>query len=381
MRRRARTAVLLLVLVAVGLLGWAGPADASARHLDPALAARVDALARAALTGGITGAVVSISDPAHGTYLRAYGSSDTAGTPMRTDARYRIASVTKTITAQAVLQLVDRHRLGLDDRLDRFVPDIPYGDRITVRDLLGMRGGVYDFVNDPRFAADYAASPRLPGWTPADALRIIRAHRSEATPPDTRTVYSNSEYVLLGLVLERVTGRPAQQVLRATARRLGLTATSYPTTDRLPAPSSRGYLDFASQFAVGTPAASVPRDVTRSNPEVPFTAGALVSTVPDMTRWARELADGAGLSPATARLRQQWTPLSGTASYGLGVIRFGGWVGHDGSILGYSDMVFHLPSRNATVVVMTNAADGDDVTASPLWIEIVQLLYPGSLPA
>jgi D-alanyl-D-alanine carboxypeptidase len=121
--------------------------------------------------------------------------------------------------------------------------------------------------------------------------------------------------------------------------------------------------------------------VTRSNPEVPFTAGALVSTVPDMTRWARELADGAGLSPATARLRQQWTPLSGTASYGLGVIRFGGWVGHDGSILGYSDMVFHLPSRNATVVVMTNAADGDDVTASPLWIEIVQLLYPGSLPA
>jgi len=391
MRRGIPPAPLALALPAgpgpAGVTATAGLAVETAAPptavLDPDLAAQVDQLARAALTGGVTGAVVGISDPVRGSYLQAYGTSDTAGTPMTTDVHYRIASVSKTFTADAVLRLVDQGELSLDDHLAEYVPDIPHGDQITIRDLLGMRGGVYDFVADEDFLARYAADPLLPGWTPYDALEIIRAHADEAGLPDQATVYSNSEYVLLGLVLERVTGRSAQQCTTAVIEDLGLQETSYPRTAAMPEPFARGYVNTDSELAPPEPGADGPRDVTSSNPQVPFTAGAVISTVPDMTRYAEQLATGAGLAPETARLRQEWTPLSSTgvrAQYGLGIIQLGDWVGHNGSIFGYSDMVFHLPAEEASVVVMVNAADGEAVPAGDLWTKIVTLLYPGSLP-
>ena len=391
MRRWMRPAALALALLAgAGTTGFtatparpaesAPPPDAA---LDPDLAAQVDELARAALTDGVTGAVVGISDPVRGSYLRAYGTADTAGTPMTTDVHYRIASVTKTLTAQAVLRLAEQGRLSLDDPLEKYVPDIPYGDEITVHHLLSMRGGVYNFVLDEEFMARYVADPLLPGWSPYDVLEIIRAHADEATPPDQATVYSNSEYVLLGLIIERVTGRSAQQYTTSVIEELGLPETSYPTTAALPEPFTHGYMNTDSDSAPAAPAAEEPRDVTLSNPVVPFTAGAVISTVPDMIRYAEQLASGTGLAPGTARLRQEWTPLTSTGvrvQYGLGVLQLGNWVGHNGSIFGYSNTVFHLPEEKASVVVMVNAADAEAVPAMDLWGGIVTLLYPDSLP-
>jgi D-alanyl-D-alanine carboxypeptidase len=242
---------------------------------------------------------------------------------------------------------------------------------------------VYDFVADEEFMARYVADPLLPGWSPYDVLEIIRAHADEATPPDQATVYSDSEYVLLGLVIERVTGRSAQQYTTSVIEDLGLRETSYPTTAALPEPFTHGYMNTDSELGPANPAPGEARDVTLSNPVVPFTAGAVVSTVPDMIRYAEQLATGAGLAPETARLRQEWTPLSSTgvrAQYGLGVIQLGNWVGHNGSIFGYSTMVFHLPEEEASVVVMVNAADAETVPAMGLWDGIVRLLYPDSLP-
>ena len=389
MRRWMRPAALALALLAgAGTTGFtAAPvpvesAPPPAPTLHPDLAAQVDELARAALTNGVTGAVIGISDPVRGSYLQAYGTADAAGTPMTTDLHYRIASVTKTFTAQAVLRLADQGRLSLDDPLEEYVPDIPYGEDITVRHLLGMRGGVYDFVADEEFMARYVADPLLPGWSPYDVLEIIRAHADEANPPDQATVYSNSEYVLLGLVIERVTGRSAQQYTTAVIEDLGLPETSYPTTVAMPEPFAHGYLNTDSELAPAPPEAE-PRDVTYSNPEVPFSAGAVISTVPDMIRYAEQLATGAGLAPETARLRQEWTPLTSTGirvQYGLGVLQLGNWVGHNGSVFGYSDVVSHLPEEGASVVVMVNAADGEAVPATDLWFSVVRSLYPDSLP-
>jgi D-alanyl-D-alanine carboxypeptidase len=386
-----RPAALALALLAgAGTTGFtatpvlpAGSAPPPAATLDPDLAAQIDELAQAALTNGVTGAIVGISDPVRGSYLQAYGTADTAGTPMTTDMHYRIASVTKTFTAQAVLRLAEQGRLSLDDPLEKYVPDIPHGDEITVHHLLGMRGGVYNFVADEDFMARYVADPLLPGWSPYDVLEIIRAHADEATPPDQATVYSDSEYVLLGLVLERVTGRSAQQYTTSVIEEFGLPETSYPTTAALPEPFTHGYMNTDGEPGPADPAAEEPRDVTLSNPVVPSTAGAVISTVPDMTRYAEQLATGAGLAPETARLRQEWTPLSSTgvrAQYGLGVLQLGNWVGHNGSVFGYSTMVFHLPEEKASVVVMVNAADAEHVPAMGLWDGIVRLLYPDSLP-
>src|SRR6185312_3643725 len=112
----------------------APPSSAAATAaLPPDVVARIDQLGAAALGNGITGAIVSIADPARGNLLKAYGTSDTAGTPMSADMHYRIASVSKTFTADAVLELAGQGRLSLDDQLARYVPDIPNGDKITVR--------------------------------------------------------------------------------------------------------------------------------------------------------------------------------------------------------------------------------------------------------
>ncbi len=146
----------------------------------------------------------------------------------------------------------------------------------------------------------------------------------------------------------------------------------------MPEPYVTGYY---SDGKMAAPAGGY-RDVSRQSIEVPFSAGSIISTVPDMVRYAEELATGYGLSPETFQLRQSFTPMTTTGvkvQYGLGMTQLGEWLGHDGSLFGYSNMVFHLPSEGVTVVVMGNIADEIVVPAQHLFGEIAKLLYPASL--
>ena len=275
LRRKVLTAVAgVLALAACAPAGPTTPPQSAAPSASATATAgftadqlaRIDDAAAKSLVNGMTGAVVSVVDPARGTLLKAYGSADTAGTPLRPDAHYRIASVTKTFTAYAVLRLVDEGKVALTDPVSRYVADIPNGDTITVRDLLAMRSGGYDFTDDKAFFDRYLAEPTMP-WTDDDTLAIIRAHAAEFTPPNQQTKYDNSNYVLLGLVIAKASGQPTPQYLEglirswtcrprptrrttrcpsrpctatsATARRrhlLGATATSPRATRRSPAP-------------------------------------------------------------------------------------------------------------------------------------------------
>jgi D-alanyl-D-alanine carboxypeptidase len=319
--------------------------------------------------------VIGINDPRHGYLMQAYGDADTAGTPMSARMHYRIASVTKTFTATAVLRLFDRGKISLDEPIENYVPRIPNGNKVTIRDLLAMRSGLYDYSSDPSIYEAYLQNPLLPDYSLARPLAVLRAHAGRCTPPDRKTQYDNTNYLLLGLVIEKVTWTPVPVYLDRLAHRMGLSHTSFPTGPGLPAPFAHGY----SIAAEGKPA----RDVTESNPLFPWTAGAMVSTVPDMLRYAAELGTGKGLKASAWRARRAFTPL-GTSGvrvrYGLGLTEVGKWLGHDGSIYGYSDFVSYLPSAKASVVVMVNAAEGDEVPAVKLWGEVVALLHPNSLP-
>jgi D-alanyl-D-alanine carboxypeptidase len=370
MRRLIGLAALMTIL---GSLALAGPA--AAKPIDPTLRSQIGDFAKGRIGGGITGVVIGINDPRHGYLVQAYGDADTAGTPMSARMHYRIASVTKTFTATAVLQLVDRGRIGLDEPIKNFVPRIPNGDEVTVRDLLAMRSGLYDYSSDPSIYDAFLKNPLLPGYSLAQPLAVLRAHAGRCTPPGRKTQYNNTNYLLLGLLLEKVTGTPLPTYLDRLARGLGLSHTSFPTGPRLPAPFAHGY----SIAAEGEAA----RDVTESNPLYPWASGAMISTVPDMLRYAPQLGTGKGLTASTWRARRAFTPL-GTegirVQYGLGLTQVGNWLGHDGSIYGYSDFVSYLPSAKASVVVMVNAAEGDEIPALKLWGEVVTLLYPKSLP-
>jgi D-alanyl-D-alanine carboxypeptidase len=371
--RSARTAATAIAVV-VGLV--AASSATPAAFTDEEIT-QIDAAAMASLTNGVTGTIVSIVDPERGAFLKTYGTADTGGTPMSPDMHYRIGSVTKTFTADAVLRLVDQGLVALSDPIAMYVDDIPNGDVITIQDLLAMRSGLFEFADDQDFYNRYIADPTLP-WTTEDTLAIIRANPPVAAP-NTTTAYNDGNYILLGLVIERVTGQTVQEHHTGLIAELGLTSTSYPSGDTLPEPYVTGYY---SDGKMAPPAGGY-RDTTVQTPVIPGSAGAIISTVPDMTQYAIEMGTGAGLTPETFQTRQTWSPFTTTGvrlQYGLGMTQLGDWIGHDGSLFGYSNMVFYLPSEQAAVVVMNNAADQIAVPSQALWGDIVKLLYPDSLP-
>ena len=352
-------------------------AAASAKKFDPTTIRAIDAIVNATKNGsGTPGFVVGIWDPKRGTLVKGYGTGDLTDpqSTIATDDHFRIASITKSFTATAILQLVAAKKLSLDAHLSEFVPDIANGDAITVAQLLGMTAGVFSYTEDDTFVTNYFANPQMP-FTAQDALSIVRAHQPDFAP-GTSVHYSDSNYVLLELIAEKVTGQPLGDTIQSQILdKVGLDATSYPTTDAMPDPFSHGYL--AQPFGG-------PRDVTLGNPGVAGGAGAMVSAIDDLHRWAVALGTGALLPKSLQQERLRTHPLVTTPKvkigYGLGISNLNGFLGHDGGILGYATAMFYLPKAKATIVVESNS---DNVSAqSALWtfIGLASYLYPEQFP-
>ncbi|MFC9994165.1 serine hydrolase domain-containing protein [Nocardia sp. NPDC127526] len=359
------------VLLAAFLAGCGNSAETRAFPADAA--ATIDRIVESGMTAAlIPGAMVAVVDPDRGTYVKAYGTSDLAtGRPADIHDSVRIASVTKTFTSTAVLRLADEGKLSLDDRLNRYVDGIPYGDTITLRDLLGMRGGVYDLDHEPAYQEQLDAKSPTLGWHEGDRLRAITGNPQYATPPNTRTAYSNSEYYLLGLVLEKVTGKPVHEVINDLVADYGLTETTYPVDATMPTPESRGYAYFDE----------TPTDVTARDTPTLYGAGAsMVSTISDLAEYTGMLGRGNLLKPETLHARTQSTQARGGLSYGLGVMVSGRWFGHSGTTSGYTTYIAYLPDRDVSVAVAVNQFTRLLwLRADDIWKEIVTELYPGTL--
>ena len=371
--RRIRAGAMLAAAIAgLALLGG-GPAQAD--ELPAADRQFVDAtVVQAMQNGRLPGVSVKLTGP-KGDYVQTYGVSDLATQkPVALDDHVRIASITKSFTATAVLRQVQRGRLKLSDPLDRWVKGIRYGKQITVRQMLAMRSGIYDFTSNARFGRRFEANRRL-RWKPTDVVRIIRANRP-AFRPNAKTEYADSNYVLLGIILQKVTGRSAESVItRDVIDRAGLTETSFPTRARMPTPFSRGY------FA-GDDGAGPLQDFTLVNPKVAWTAGGMVSTLGDIEKWGRVLARGTLLSPRLHRqqLRFGRFPNPGPfAGYGLGILRFGDWIGHDGAIFGFSTVTMYERASGAQIMATANLSSNFTTPTLEIMALIAQRLYPESL--
>ena len=286
----------------------------------------------------------------------------------------RIASISKSFTATAILRLADQRKLSLGDPLGKYVPGIQNGDRITVAQLLDMTSGVYDYVNDPAVLRAYARNPLRP-FSLSDVVAIIKRHKP-LFDPGKDVVYDNSNYYLLGAIAEKVTHTQLSATIKSQILRpLGLRRTTYPTTAKLPAPFSRGYLD-QPDFP--------PRDVTASNPAFAGGAGAMISTLGDLRIWAKALATGSLLAPATHALQLRARVLSQSpkvsVSYGMGITEINGFLGHDGAIFGYGSAMFYLPSRDATIVVIGNNNDLGQPKPLITAIALAAYLFPSQFP-
>jgi D-alanyl-D-alanine carboxypeptidase len=380
-RVRLWTRAAIVVVIAAVAIMIASPSAAPARaapRFGPATVAALNAIVKHGMTSsGTPGIAVGIWVPGRGTYIRSFGTDNVkAGSPFRVSDHVRIASISKTFTASAILQLLDCRLLKLSDHLSRFVRGIPNGNLVTVRELLNMTSGVYDFTNDASFLARYQANPVSP-FDLSDFLAIIHRHRPSFAP-GTSVEYSDSNYYLLGLIVQQVTHRPLAQVIQTRIlNRLHLRQTSYPSTPRIPRPFSHGYFR-------ETPTSPL-RDVTLSSPAPGFGAGALISTLGDLKVWSKALATGTLLSRATQAQRLRTVALGGlpgkvSLRYGLGILNLNGFLGHNGAILGYGTAMFYLPSAHATFVVEDNNNNLTTTAPTDIFVQLAYYLFPRQFP-
>jgi D-alanyl-D-alanine carboxypeptidase len=371
----------------VPLVAWIVAAAVVLTHAPTASAAPLaaadaqfvdDTVAQIMQAQRLPGVALLITGP-KGTYEKSYGLGNVAdAVPFAVDDHVRIASITKSFVATAVLQQVRAGRLKLSDRLASYVKGIPNGRSITIRQVLAMRAGIYSFTDDQAFLDAFEANPTM-AFSPRDVLAIIRRHKPNFAP-GARTLYSDSNYILLGLILERVTGRPVESVITGDIiRPLGLTQTSFPTTAAMPVPFAHGY------YAGPDSTRAQITDITAVNPAVAWTAGAMISTVRDLQKWGQELLSGSLIGPRLQRERLRLGTIPNgkgpPVGYGLGILRFADWYGHDGAIFGFSTETFQDRRTGAQIVVATNLSSNFTTPAMDIFGLIAQHLYPESVRA
>ena len=266
----------------------------------------------------------------------------------------RIGSITKTMTGTVILQLIDEGALSFDDVIETFVPGMPNGATATIRDLLQMQSGIPAYTDGTTVVEQYAADPTTT-FTPQELVDSVK-EKPAMFEPGTKFFYSNTNYVLLGLVIEKVTGKSiADNFDERLFTPLGMSETSVPgDSTELPAP----YLSGISTQA--DPEGTV-KDATNWNPSLAFTAGEAISTLDDLHKWAVALGTGEGiLPPETQQLRVDSVnttvpPNTPERSYGMGIVNTGGWLGHTGEIPGYNTVVNYRADTKTAIVVMVNS--------------------------
>lgn len=365
-------ALALLVLAALLL----GAAAAHAKPLSAANRAFVDeVVAQQMETDRLPGFSITITGP-QGDYTNVYGvSNTTTNQPLTLTDHVRIASITKTFVATAALRQIEQGNLAFSDRLSQYVKGVPNGNRITIKQMIGMRSGLYDYTMDPQWSRELEADPRMKfDWK--GVVAILKRHQPEFEP-GAKTSYSDSNYYLLGAILEQVSGISiAKLVTREVIEPLGLKHTVYPTSAPLPSPFARGYY-------AGPEGKSAITDVTLVNPDIAGAAGAMASTLGDLRKYAKQLGQGALLSPKMQKQRLQFGLLSEspqvTSGYGLGIMRVGRWLGHNGAVFGFSTVAMYDPRSGTTVAAAANLSSNFSTPTLEAFLQIAERLYPGSL--
>ncbi|MFJ8583987.1 serine hydrolase domain-containing protein [Streptomyces sp. NPDC093595] len=354
-RKRALTAA--MVTAALAATAFTVPAAAHTGTTADHAKARADhtktrAALEAVVREGVPGALAQAQDR-DGTWNGAAGVADmSTGRERLPRDRYRVGSITKTFVATVVLQLEAEGRLDLDDTVERWLPGVVRGNghdgrKITIRQLLNHTSGIYNVTADPGFqkkvfGPDFLQH-RYDTWTPRQLVAIAMQHGPDFAP-GTDWRYSNTNYVLAGMVIEKATGRPyGKEVERRILTPLKLRATSVPGTDpRMPKPSGRAYSTLSAE-----PGGAV-HDVTELNPSIAWAAGEMVSDSADLQRFVRALLKGKLLPPRQMKEMTTTVPVSAdtpSVRYGLGLsvqkLSCGKEVwGHSGGIHGSgSDMV------------------------------------------
>jgi D-alanyl-D-alanine carboxypeptidase len=324
----------------------------------------------------VPGVLVGVWDGSGNSYVHGFGYADVAKRRAMSAAdHFRIGSNTKTFVVGVILQLVDEKKLSLDDPLSKFSLGVavPNAKNITVRELCNMRSGLFEAYDTPQMN-ELAIKPNMT-FDP----RTIVAWAVQQKPyfaPNKGYHYSNTNYLLLGLIVENVThdgiGNEIQKRLLVP---FGLKQTSYPTTMAMPDPWARGYgLDKARNW----------EDVSNTVPvSLMGSAGEMISDMDDMKRWIKLYTTGKVSGPATYRALMQCVPTGqGDLAFGLGLGCSAGWFGYTGGLPGYNTGNYYFPKADLTVVTWVDAQRNkpDPGVANAIFRDIAAILTPDSHP-
>ena len=338
-----------------------GPAPAESTPADPALAPHLQRLLDDWLAEtGAPGGALAIRLADGRTAVVANGQTDeSGGDPVDPAHRFRIGSITKTYVATLILQLAEEGRLDLDERLFAYLPYVSHARQVSVRQLLGHTSGVADFGSLPAYRERLLENPGRE-WTADDVLELI-GDRPLDFEPGTRWAYSNTNYVLLGLLAEVVGGSSLAELLRTRILEpLRLTSTYLEGLEEAPRMAVSGHFD-------------IDGDGRSENVRlIPYTAlvtsgaaaGGLSASALDVLDFADALMSGRLVGRDSLGRMMEVSPESeAVAGYGLGLMRFRpdgreAW-GHAGGLPGFSAILAHSVADGITAVALANQSDVD----------------------
>jgi CubicO group peptidase (beta-lactamase class C family) len=386
----------LVAGLAAGLLAVT-PAVAA----TPSAKSQIDTAIRAAMPGlGARATIVQVTRHGRPVITKAYGES-MPGVPATTRMRFRNGSVAISYMSTLLLRLVDQGKVRLDDPVSKWLPDLRDGNRVTLRMLAAMTAGYHDYELDPAFVDQLYTDPFKPVTT-ARQLELMLSRPLMFTP-GTNWSYSHSDYVVLGLALEKITGTGLDAALRKhVLRPLGLRHTVASQTAAIPAPALHTY-SAERRDALGIPAKTpFLEDSTHWNPAWTLARGAVQTTdITDLTRTAIGIGSGRLLSRASYRRQinanigfgraQEGCEACGTMTrrygFGLGVIRKGGWILQTPLFAGQSIVEAYLPSKRISIAIVTTMNEnGFDAEGAPvkaareLFARIGAIVAPGDPP-
>jgi CubicO group peptidase (beta-lactamase class C family) len=272
--------------------------------------------------------------------------------PIQPDTKFRIGSVTKQFTATIILQLVEEGKIKLDGKITDYLTDYrkDTGDRVTIHHLLNHTSGIPSYTSRPDFGAAIMRNP----YKVTDFVKQLTSGDLEFEP-GTKFTYNNSGYVLLGAIIEKVTGKPYETVLtERILKPLGMTNSGYDSTAPLMARRASGYEKRPSGY-VNAPYLDM---------SLPYAAGSMYSTVEDLYKWDQALHEGKILSAESKKL--MFTP--GLSNYGYG-IRITDEaigkselktkiIGHGGGINGFNSLLTRATDKGQTVIILDNVGQG-----------------------
>jgi D-alanyl-D-alanine carboxypeptidase len=361
-----RTLVGSSLLLALGAV--AAPAQQTSRAT---VTTRIDSLATAFINDTHTPAVsVAVLRGSDTLVMKGYGEASVeAHRPATASTVYRIGSITKQFTSAEIMRLIERGKLSLDDPMSKFLPDVPlHGHTVTIRQLLNHTSGIHSYTSEPEWQKTWAQD-----LTPRQIVTFVDKDTFDFAP-GTGWRYNNTGYVLLGMIIEKITGEPYASYLQHDLfTPLGLRQTSY-------CPSRPTDPSFADGYSSAGGTVKPAEFLSMTHP---FSAGALCSTVRDLVIWQRALVGGRVVNAKSYALMTTADTLNNgkRLNYGFGLVpgMLGTHksVGHGGGVNGFTTSSIFFPDDTVNVVVFSNSDRGPD----PLALNIARAVFGMPLAA